>query len=151
MAKIKRIVVHCTAEPSNAKRSFEYYRHLFFDVYHWTHWGYHCIVYQDGTWEMLQPWPAAREDGGYIDSSTRANGATGYNNDSLHIAYVGGIDPVTKKHIDTRTRYQKATLACIITKWKHDYIINEVLGHNQLPHVRKACPCFDAKKEYENV
>lgn len=151
MGKIKRIVVHCTEEPSNAKRDKEYYRHWFFDVKGWKHYGYHAVVYQNGTWEKLQPWPEVTEDGGRITNATTANGATGYNSDSLHIAYVGGRDQKTGNHIDTRTPEQKKTLWALIACWKKDYKITEVVGHSQLPGVKKDCPCFDAKTVYRNA
>lgn len=151
MGKIKKIVVHCTGEPANAKRNKEYYRKFFFEVQGWKHFGYHAIVYQDGTWERLQPRPIATEDGGFITYDTLANGAQGHNWDSLHIAYVGGIDPVTKKPSDTRTQEQKKTLRAIIGVWKIDYKIDIVVGHRDLPGVKKACPCFDAIKTYKNV
>lgn len=151
MSRIQRIVVHCTAEPANAVRDRDYYEHLFFEVYKWKHWGYHVIVYQDGTWEILQPLPKEQPWGGFIDDSTRANGAEGYNFNSLHIAYVGGLATESYRPSDTRTKQQRETLRVLITKWKYQYKVNEVVGHSQLPGVKKACPCFDARKEYENV
>ena len=151
MGKVRRIVVHCTAEPANAVRSREYYRHLFFDLYKWTHWGYHVLVYQNGSWEVFQPLPTPTVVGGTITEATRANGAIGYNFNSLHIAYVGGLSPVTYKPIDTRTPEQRASLREIISTWKMQYHVTEVVGHNQLPGVKKACPCFDARKEYANA
>lgn len=151
MGKIKRIVVHCTGEPANVKRNKEYYHGLFFDINRWRHYGYHAIVYQDGRWERLQPWPKPTADGGTITNDTLANGAQGYNWDSMHVAYVGGVDPVTKKPTDTRTPEQKKTLRAIIAVWEVDYKIDLVVGHRDLPHVKKACPCFDAIKEYKHV
>ena len=151
MGKIKRIVVHCTEEPANAKRNKEYYRNFFFEVKGWKHYGYHAIVYQDGTWERLQPWPTPTAEGGTIDKNTLANGAKGFNSDSMHIAYVGGIDPDTKKPTDTRTDEQKKTLRAIIAMWKVDYKVNIICGHRDLPNVKKACPCFDAIKTYRSV
>ena len=151
MAKVVRIVVHCTGEPSNAYRSLEYYRKLFFVNYNWKHWGYHVVVYQNGTYDILQPLPSVTAAGGFITDATLANGAKGYNSSSLHIAYVGGSDPVSRLAHDTRTPEQKETLRVLITKWKHQYGVTEVVGHFQLPGVKKACPCFDARKEYENV
>lgn len=151
MGKIKRIVVHCTEEPANAKRNKEYYRNFFFEVKGWKHYGYHAIVYQDGTWERLQPWPTPTAEGGTIDNNTLANGAKGFNSDSMHIAYVGGIDPDTKKPTDTRTNEQKKTLRDLIAMWKVDYKVNIICGHRDLPNVKKACPCFDAIKTYRNV
>ncbi|MBR5594613.1 MAG: N-acetylmuramoyl-L-alanine amidase [Bacteroidaceae bacterium] len=151
MAKIKRIVVHCTAEPSNAKRNREYYHHYFFEVKKWKHYGYHAIVFQDGTWCVLQKWPEVKKDGGYITNDTTANGAAGFNTDSMHIAYVGGLLPHSTVARDTRTQEQKKTLWAIIACWKRDYQVTEVVGHNQLPGVKKACPCFDAKTVYRNA
>lgn len=151
MGKIKRIVVHCTAEPATARRNKKYYHDLFFGVMGWKHYGYHAIVYQDGTWERLQPWPEAKTDGGYITNATLANGAAGYNWDSLHVAYVGGIIGSDKKPADTRTAEQKKTLRAIIGLWKTDYKISIVCGHRDLPGVKKACPCFDAIKAYANA
>lgn len=151
MGKIKRIVVHCTGEPANVKRNKEYYFQLFFELNGWKHYGYHAIVYQDGTWERLQPWPTPTADGGYVTNDTLANGANGYNWDSMHIAYVGGVDRVTRKPTDTRTDEQKKTLRALIAVWKVDYKIDLVVGHRDLPGVKKACPCFDAIKTYKNV
>lgn len=151
MAKIKRIVVHCTGEPANAKRCREYYHHFFFEVKKWKHYGYHAVVFQDGTWCVLQKWPEVKKDGGYITNETTANGAVGFNSDSMHIAYVGGLLPHSTVARDTRTQEQKKTLWAIIACWKHDYQVTEVVGHNQLPGVKKACPCFDAKTVYRNA
>lgn len=151
MSKAIRIVVHCTGEPSNARRNKEYYRHYFFEVKKWKHYGYHAVVYQDGTWEQLQPLPKATPNGAIIDNSTLACGAAGYNEDSLHIAYVGGLDRFTNKPADTRTEAQRQTLWALIACWKKDYKITEVVGHNQLKWVAKACPCFDAKQTYRNA
>lgn len=151
MAKPIRIIVHCTGEPSNAVRDRDYYFNLFFNVYKWKHWGYHVIVYQDGGWEILQPLPLLFGVSTSITSSTMANGAKGYNEDSLHIAYVGGLDHVTLQPSDTRTPKQRETLRALIAQWKRQYRITEVLGHSQLPNVNKACPCFDARKEYANA
>lgn len=151
MAKVKRIVVHCTGEPANAKRCREYYHHFFFDVKKWKHYGYHAVVFQDGTWCVLQKWPEVKKDGGYITNDTTANGAAGFNTDSMHIAYVGGLLPHSTVARDTRTQEQKKTLWSIIACWKRDYQVTEVVGHNQLPNVKKDCPCFDAKTVYRNA
>lgn len=151
MGKVKRIVVHCTGEPADAVRNREYYRHLFFDLYNWKHWGYHVLVYQNGVWEILQPLPRYTSAGGFITDATMANGVRGYNGNSLHIAYVGGLNPHSYRPADTRTREQRATLLHFISMWKIQYGVSEVVGHSQLVNNQKACPCFDARKEYENA
>ena len=151
MSKVCRIVVHCTATRAGSRVTREGLRHQFFEVNHWKHWGYHVVVYEDGTWEVLQPLPKVWSYGGFIDNSTMANGARGYNLDSLHIAYAGGLDKQTGKPADTRTDAQKETLRVLITSWMLKYRVTEVVGHCQLPNVCKACPCFDARKEYSDV
>lgn len=151
MAKIQRIIVHCTGEPDNARRNGAYYRHFFFDVKKWKHYGYHAVVYQDGRWEQLQAMPEATPNGGVITDATTANGCKGANSSSLHIAYVGGIDHVSLRECDTRTQAQKQTLWSLIVLWKRAYKVTEVIGHHDWPGVKKACPCFDAKKTYAHA
>lgn len=151
MAKIKRIMVHCTEEPANAERSKKYYTWWFFECKHWKHYGYHRVIYQDGSFDDLQPIPAGLKDFGYISDKTLANGCSGANSDTLHVAYVGGLEPITIIHKDTRTHEQKDTLLKTIQEWKQLFGISEVIGHRDWPGVKKSCPCFDAKKEYEDV
>lgn len=151
MAKVKRIMVHCTGDPANAVRDKAYFYRLFFRTYHWTHWGYHAIVYQDGSWEALQRWPARTEFGGYIDNNTMSNGCKGANSDTIHVAYVGGLTMDMRYWKDTRTAKQRESLAYLVNLLKNYYKISEVIGHRDWPNVKKACPCFDAKKEYANV
>ena len=151
MSQIVRIVIHCTDDPADAVRNREYYRRLFFDVYGWHRWGYHYLIYQDGRVETLQPSPTPFANGGYLDNSTIAAGAKGYNHNSLHVAYVGGTDPITRQHADTRTPAQRDAMGRLVALLKARYHIKMVLGHYQLPNVNKACPCFDARKEYSDV
>ena len=80
-----------------------------------------------------------------------ANGCKGANLDSLHVAYIGGLDPLTRVDKDTRTEAQKAALLQTIKQWKQLFGITEVIGHRDWPGVKKSCPCFDARKEYANV
>lgn len=151
MGKVKRIMIHCTGEPDNATRNRAYYTHWFFDVQGWHHFGYHVIVYQNGSYNILQPIPKQTTTGGVIDDSTMANGCKGANMETVHIAYVGGIDHTTGKPADTRTLAQKDCLLKLVQLLKQFYKIKEVIGHHDWPGVTKACPCFDAKKEYANV
>lgn len=83
-----------------------------------------------------------------------------YNDDSIGICYEGGLKAGGKDWRDaedTRTEEQKAALLeqihCAVN-WvaanKPGYEI-EIIGHGQLEGVNKACPCFDAKREYEWV
>ena len=151
MSKAVRIFVHCTATPLSIKVNREWLRHEFFDVKGWKHWGYHAVVYPNGTWERLQPLPPPSEAGAILTDATCANGAKGYNRDSIHIAYVGGVVGSSLRPADTRTLEQKKTLRAVIGMWKEMYHISEVVGHRDLPGVKKACPCFDARSAYANA
>ena len=51
---------------------------------------------------------------------------------------------------DTRTREQKNTLLTLIKDLKLRYPKALVLGHHDL-NKHKACPCFDARAEYEGI
>lgn len=151
MAKIKRIIVHCTASLQSVRVTRAALFHQFFELNGWKHWGYHAVIHQDGRVEYLQPLPRVTADGGFIDNATLANGAKGYNWDSLHIAYVGGLLASTGKPADTRTVAQKSALREVIHEWKTKYQIEIVVGHRDLPDVNKACPCFNAIPEYRYV
>lgn len=151
MAIIKRIMVHCTADPASVRRSRAYFKHLFFDVYGWQHYGYHYIVHQSGDFEPLQPLPDPVNGIGFITNTTMANGCKGANGDTIHIAYVGGLDDRFRHCCDTRTVEQCETLRALIACLKKKYTVGEVIGHRDWPSVTKRCPGFDAKKEYADV
>lgn len=128
MREIKRIVLHTTAsrEQATADSILRYFR----EVRGWKNPGYHVIVERDGTPVWAQP----------IEKI--ANGAKGYNADSIHVAYIGGIDKAGKP-IDNRAEQQKQTMAEIVEDLLGRFPGIDVLGHRDLPGVRKACPCFD--------
>lgn len=150
MAKIKRIMVHCTADPVSAVRSRSYFKHLFFDVYKWTHYGYHYLVHQNGDYEPLQPLPEPVNGFGFITDATLANGCKGANSDTIHVAYVGGLSDDLRRCADTRTIQQRNTLILLIAFLRQKYNVTEVIGHRDWPGVKKQCPGFDARKEYSN-
>ena len=53
---------------------------------------------------------------------------------------------------DTRTYAQRCTLLDLLRQLRRDYPSAHILGHYQLsPYIRKACPCFDAEKEYAEL
>jgi N-acetylmuramoyl-L-alanine amidase len=112
----------------------EYY---FYKEKGWEHPGYHIVVDKDGhRYDLLAP--------EYI-----ANGARGFNSDSLHISYMGGVD----KHMnpqDTRTQAQKDTLYELVKNFKHTLQV-PTLGHRDLPDVEKACPSFEVSKWLKEV
>ena len=53
---------------------------------------------------------------------------------------------------DTRTYAQKCSLLDLLRQLKTDYPNARISGHRQLSSsIHKACPCFDAKSEYETI
>jgi N-acetylmuramoyl-L-alanine amidase len=136
MREIKHIVVHCTATPQTTTVASiqNYWR----STLKWKSPGYHIIVHADGTLTRLQP------------NEKPTNGVAGHNANSLHVSYIGGIDKEGKPK-DTRTLNQKQSLLAVITVWKRLFPNAIVQGHRDFPGVSKACPSFDAKKEYKNI
>lgn len=148
MARIKRIVIHCTATPSGREVTIDditrWHKGAPPAGHGWSHYGYHVLIHLDGSWDVLQQLPF----GPYLTVDCMANGAKGYNHESLHVCYVGGIDAKTRRAADTRTDAQKSTLKAVIAWLRGKYGNLPVCGHRDLPGVRKACPCFNAIEEY---
>ena len=60
----------------------------------------------------------------------------------IGICYEGGLD-IRGQPADTRTLAQKETLQRLLERLKEDYPEARVVGHRDLPGVKKACPCFE--------
>lgn len=135
MRQIKFIVVHCTATPQNATISSiqKYWR----ENLGWESPGYHKIIEADGKVTTL-----ATDD-------KVCNGVAGFNSVSLHVSYIGGVQGSLAK--DNRTEGQKQALLQVLKEWKAKYPKAIIQGHRDFPDVKKACPSFDAKKEYINL
>lgn len=82
MRKIKRIVLHSTSgwNTQSTQSIKDYWKN---DL-KWKEVGYHKLISNDGTIEDLAP------------LSTITNGVQGYNSDSVHICYKGGLKEITK-------------------------------------------------------
>ena len=86
------------------------------------------------------------------DRSTRS-GRTQPDGTTKVSVYVtrGGLDEQGRP-TDTRTYAQRCTLMDLLRQLRRDYPEARILGHYQLsPYIKKACPCFDARKEYETL
>jgi len=106
------------------------------DAYGFT--GYHYYITRDG--QLYQ---------------TRHENLPGcharhYNQHSIGVCYEGGLTP-DGREADTRTPAQKAALYHLLKSLKVDYPDAVILGHRDLPGVRKSCPNFDAKSEYSEL
>ena len=127
------IVIHCAAtRPSQdigAKEIRRWHKERgWFDI------GYHYVIRRDGTVERGRP-----------DDRPGAH-VRGYNHRSLGIVYVGGVAKDGKTPEDNRTPEQIAVLTALVERLTTEYPEAEVIGHRDLPNVRKACPSFDVRE-----
>lgn len=136
--EVRLLVVHCSATRCDRDFPVATLRaaHLargFSDI------GYHFYITRDGA---LHPCRPIAQIGAH---------ARGWNSHSIGICYEGGLDPQGHP-ADTRTWAQRRTLLALLCQLHQDYPQAQILGHYQLsPTIHKACPCFDARKEYEGI
>ena len=129
MRRIDLIIIHCTASRPNQSISLEQ-----LDKMHkargWKCCGYHYYITRDGVVHAGRPLHIVGAH------------ATGYNAHSIGICYEGGLD-IRGRPADTRTSEQKDTLLKLLERLKTDYPQIRVVGHRDLPGVKKDCPCFE--------
>ena len=112
--------------------------------------GYHFYITRDGEVHICRP---VHQIGAH---------ATGWNDKSIGICYEGGLD--CKGHPkDTRTEWQKHSMRVLILTLLKDYPGCRICGHRDLsPDLNgngeiepeewiKACPCFNAEKDWGKV
>lgn len=133
---INEIIVHCTATPDGRpvtiREITQWHKKRGFSTI-----GYHYVVMLDGT----------VCNGRNVD--TVGAHCTNHNSNSIGVCYVGGLDKVTKQPKDTRTPAQKYALVTLLKKLKALYPKAKIYGHRDFSS--KACPCFDAKREYSTI
>lgn len=132
---ITSLVVHCSAT-----REGQHFDAGDIRSWHkkqgWSDIGYHFVVLLDGTIERGRP------------IGTIGAHVAGHNATTIGICYIGGVAADGKTPKDTRTIAQKAALLQILGELKRRYAKADVRGHRDFPKVAKACPSFDAKREY---
>lgn len=146
MRDIKYIVVHCTAgkEAHTVEQEM-----AAFKARGWKNPGYHYLIDRNGKIHNL------------LDESGVANGVKGYNQNGIHISWMGGVD-ANLKPVDNRTVVQKIMLKTLVKRMMKKYPKAKVCGHRDLsPDLnrdgkitpnewKKACPCFDVREEYKD-
>ena len=139
---IKFGVSHCTAGPQSqsTEEIFNYWK----TNNGWKTAGYHFDINPDGTIEQ------------YIEISEISNGVKGFNSNSIHFCYKGGIDKKGNP-IDNRTDAQKASQLLIINRLKELFPNIVFLGHRDFSRDAngngiidkwewiKSCPAFDLR------
>ena len=134
MRTISEIIVHCTATRSGRAVDVDDVRrwHLqrgFFDI------AYHFLILLDGTVQKGRP------------IETAGAHCQGHNTHSIGVCYVGGLDS-DGCPADTRTPEQKRALVKLLSSLKRQFPDAEIHSHRDF--AAKACPCFDATKEYKS-
>ena len=134
--KITEIIVHCTATQEGKN----------FTVSDITRWhkqrgfstiGYHYVIYLDGT--------------RHLGRNVNISGAhcENHNSHSIGVCYVGGLASDGKTPKDTRTQAQKTALVALLRELRRIYPMARIYGHRDFAN--KACPSFDAKREYSTI
>ena len=136
MRKITDIIVHCSATPE--AKSF-----TVADIDRWhrqrgfAQIGYHYVIYLDGSVHKGRP---VAQVGAHCQ---------GHNAHSIGICYIGGLAKDGKIPKDTRTEAQKQAMLTLLKELKTQYPAATIHGHRD--YAAKACPSFDATKEYAHI
>lgn len=136
MRSITLIIVHCSAN-----RAGSALRLADIDRYHrslgWKGCGYHYVIPTDGTLKAGRP---------EAEAGTHCRR---HNRHSIGICYIGGLS-ADGTPADTRTEAQRATLHRLLASLHRRFPRALIVGHRDLDPL-KACPCFDAAKEYADL
>lgn len=146
----KRIVIHCSAGPQTqtAAQIIEWHtRPASRGGRGWSRAGYHYIIEASGRVVNAVP------------EEQVANGAKGFNDDSIHVCYIGGAD-AKGRPIDNRTAAQKRSMRELVEQIRGRHPGLTVVGHRDLsPDIDgngridryewiKGCPSFNVRDEF---
>ena len=133
MREIKRVILHCTATTEGKDYSVETIRkwHL---KRGWSDIGYHYLIYLDGSINQGR------------NVFTQGAHTRGENEDSIGIAYVGGLDKDGEPK-DTMTLYQDIAFMRLFEALSVTFGKLDLHGHNEFSN--KACPSFDVQEKYK--
>ena len=136
MRKINEIIVHCAATREGRDFTVE-------DITRWhkargfATIGYHYVIYRDGSIHEGRP---LEQIGAHC---------VGHNKHSIGICYIGGCASDGKTPKDTRTPEQKEALLALLRRLKTRFPNATIHGHRDF--AAKACPSFDAFREYRQL
>lgn len=144
MAKLKFLVLHCTATPEGREVSSDDIR-----AWHtnpvskggrgWSQVGYTDLIHLNGEVERL----VDNNEDANVDPWEITNGAKGYNSISRHVVYVGGVVADGKTAKDTRTKAQKAAMEAYVKEFHRRHPNVHIIGHREV--AAKDCPSFDVQ------
>ena len=136
MRNINEIIVHCAATREGRDFTVE-------DITRWhkargfATIGYHYVIYRDGSIHEGRP---LEQIGAHC---------VGHNKHSIGICYIGGCASDGKTPKDTRTSEQKEALLALLRRLKARFPNATIHGHRDF--AAKACPSFDAFREYRQL
>lgn len=146
---ITDIIIHCTATKAWQDLTADDIRRMHKDK-GWSDIGYHYVIRRDGT----------TENGRDVD--IMGAHVAGYNEHSIGVVYVGGLDSKGNP-TDTRTENQKNALLLLLMDLRRLYPNARIRGHRDYSPDKngdgiispdewlKACPCFDATLEFHRI
>ena len=136
MRQINEIIIHCAATREGRDFTVE-------DITRWhkargfATIGYHYVIYRDGSIHEGRP---LEQIGAHC---------VGHNKHSIGICYIGGCASDGKTPKDTRTPEQKEALLALLRHLKARFPNATIHGHREF--AAKACPSFDAFREYRQL
>lgn len=133
---VKLPIIHCSATRCN--RPFSVENLISTGVAHFGQPSYHYYIRRNGA---IVP---------NLPENVRGVHARHYNSCSLGICYEGGLDEKGRAD-DTRTETQKASMFALLKELTAEYPDTRIMGHCELPHVAKNCPCFLASTYYASL
>lgn len=144
MAKLKYLVLHCTATPEGREVSSDDIRAWHTDPMNkggrgWSQVGYTDLIHLNGEVERL----VDNNEDANVDPWEITNGAKGYNSISRHVVYVGGVVADGKTTKDTRTKAQKAAMEAYVKEFHKRHPNVRIIGHREV--AAKDCPSFDVQ------
>ena len=141
MRPINRIILHCSASLAGIDLTGQDILRMHTNPISqggrgWKNPGYHYVICLNGKVDQILP-------------ETRiANGVKGYNADSVHVCYIGGLNKQGKP-ANTLTAKQRASIAALLHDLRTRYPTATLHGHNEF--AAKACPCFRVKDEFPEL
>lgn len=149
MARIKYLVIHCTATPEGKEVTSADIRKWHLSPLPigrgWKQVGYTDLIHLNGKVERL----VQNNEDANVDSWEITNGVEGINSVSRHIVYAGGCAADGKTPKDTRTAAQKIALENYVKDFHKRFPFVEIKGHNEF--ATKACPSFNVQAWLKNI
>lgn len=134
---INEIIVHCAATPEGKHFTVRQIRDWHVNGRGWRDIGYHFVIYLDGSIHTGR------------DIDVAGAHCAGHNAHSIGICYIGGCTADGKRPKDTRTPGQKQGLLLLLSELRKIYPAARIHSHSDFAN--KACPAFDATKEYSSL